>query len=90
MINQLKHEDSILLLRETLDVPRSALDQHPRLPEDQSVRDALREWAGEWPTYGYRRLTRMLHRQGHPVHTKRVRRRMHAMGICGAAPYAAT
>jgi putative transposase len=46
----------------------------------------LREWAGEWPTSGDRRWTRMLHRRGHRVNAKRVRRLMHAMGICGAAP----
>ena len=50
MINQLKDEDSIRFLCETLDVHRSALYHQPRLPEDQSVRDALRELAGEWPT----------------------------------------
>ena len=86
MINHLKDEHSIRLLCETLDVHRSALYHHPRLPEDQPVRDALRELAGEWPTYGYRRLTRMLHRRGHPVNAKRVRRLMHEMGICGEAP----
>jgi transposase InsO family protein len=73
------------VLCETLDVHRSALYHQPRLPEDQPVRDALRELAGQWPTYGYRRLTRMLHRQGHPVNTKRVRRLMHELGIAGEA-----
>src|SRR5512135_118867 len=86
MINKLKDEDSIRFLCETLDVHRSALYHQPRLSEDQSVRDALRELAGEWPTYGYRRLTRMLHRRGHPVNTKRVRRLMHELGITGEAP----
>lgn len=86
MINQIKHEHSIRLLCETLDVHRSVLYHHPRLPEDQPVRDALRELAGEWPTYGYRRLTRMLQRRGHPVNTKRVRRLMQELGICGEAP----
>jgi putative transposase len=64
MINKLKDEDSIRFLCETLDVHRSALYHQPRLPEDQPVRDALRELAGEWPTYGYRRLTAMLRREG--------------------------
>jgi putative transposase len=86
MINQLKDEYPIRFLCETLDVHRSALYHQPRLPEDQPVRDALRELAGQWPTYGYRRLTKMLHRQGHPVNTKRVRRLMHELGIAGAAP----
>jgi transposase InsO family protein len=86
MINQLKDEDSIRFLCETLDVHRSALYHQPRPPEDRPVRDALRELAGQWPTYGYRRLTRMLHRQDHPVNAKRVRRLMHEMGIGGEAP----
>src|SRR5512135_497974 len=86
VIDQLKDEDSIRFLCETLDVHRSALYHHPRLPEDQPVRDALRELAGQWPTSGYRRLTVMLRRQGHPVNTKRVRRLMQEMGLCGSAP----
>ena len=86
MINQLKDEHSVRLLCEALDVHRSALYHHPRLPEDQPVRDTLRELAGAWPTYGYRRLTRMLHRQGHRINAKRVRRLMHEMGISGEAP----
>jgi putative transposase len=67
-------------------VHRSALYHHPRLCEARPVRDALRELAGEWPTYGYRRLTIMLQRRGHPVNAKRVRRLMHELGICGEAP----
>jgi putative transposase len=86
VIHQLKDDYSIRLLCEALDVHRSVLYHQPRLPEDQPVRDALRELAGQWPTYGYRRLTRMLHRQGHRVNAKRVRRLMHEMGICGEAP----
>jgi transposase InsO family protein len=86
VINKLKNDHSIRFLCETLDVHRSALYQQPRLSEDQPVRDALRELAGQWPTYGYRRLTKMLHRRGHPVNAKRVRRLMHEMGICGEAP----
>lgn len=86
MIDQLKDEYTIRFLCETLDVHRSALDHHPRRPEDQPVRDALRELAGQWPTYGYRRLTKMLHRRGHAVTTQRVRRLMHELGIAGEAP----
>jgi putative transposase len=86
VINQLKDQYSARLLCEALDVHRSALYRHPRQGEDQPVRDALRELAGEWPTYGYRRLTRMLRRRGHRVNTKRVRRLMQEMGICGEAP----
>jgi transposase InsO family protein len=86
MIDRLKDEYPIRFLCETLDVHRSSLYHRPRPTEDRPVRDALTELAGRWPTYGYRRLTAMLRRQGHPANTKRVRRLMHGMGLCGAAP----
>ena len=74
------------LLCETLDVHRCNLYHEPRPDEDQPVKDALRELAGAWPTYGYRRLTAMLRREGLRVNAKRVRRLMHELGICGEAP----
>jgi transposase InsO family protein len=67
-------------------VHRCNLYHRPRPDEDRPLRDALRELAGAWPTYGYRRLTAMLRRQGWTVNEKRVRRLMHELGICGAAP----
>jgi len=73
-------------LCETLDVHRCNLCHGPRPDEDRPVKDALRELAGAWPTYGYRRLTVMLRRAGLKVNAKRVRRLMHELGICGEAP----
>jgi len=86
MINTLKAEHSMRLLCETLDVHCCNLYHEPRPDEDQPVKDALRELAGAWPTYGYRRLTVMLRREGLRVNAKRVRRLMHELGICGEAP----
>src|SRR5579875_1829743 len=37
--------------------------------------------AGEWPTYGYRRLTAQLAREGYLVNSKRVRRLMAEPGL---------
>ena len=37
--------------------------------------------AAEWPTYGYRRITAQLHRQGWQVNHKRVQRLMRLMGL---------
>jgi putative transposase len=74
------------LLGAVLGVPHSSAYYHARPSEDRPVRDALLELAGEWPTYGYRRWTVMLKRQGHAVNTKRVRRLMHELGIAGEAP----
>jgi putative transposase len=86
MIKILKDDYSARLLCETLDVHRCNLYHEPRPDEDRPVKDALRELAGAWPTYGYRRLTVMLRRQGLQVNAKRVRRLMHELGICGEAP----
>jgi putative transposase len=74
------------VLCEVLGVPRSSAYYRARPGEDRRVRDALVELAGEWPTYGYRRLAVMLKRKGHAVNTKRVRRLMHELGIAGEAP----
>ena len=47
---------------------------------------ALGRLAARWPTYGYRRLTVMLRREGWSVNGKRVRRLMAEMGLKGKAP----
>jgi transposase InsO family protein len=86
VINRLKNDYSIRLLCETLDVHRCNLYHEPRPDEDRQVKEALMEQAGAWPTYGYRRLTAMLRRQGLKVNEKRVRRLMHELEIVGKAP----
>jgi putative transposase len=50
------------------------------------LRRALRRLSARWPTYGYRRLTVMLRREGWSVNGKRVRRLMAEMGLRGMAP----
>jgi transposase InsO family protein len=71
-----------------LDFPRSLLYHTPAAPaaDEAALRAALLCLAGEWPTYGYRRLTAMLQRQGWTVNHKRVRRLMAALGILGRPP----
>lgn len=86
MINTLKDDYSLRLLCETLGMHRCNLYHEPRPDEDQPIKDALRELGGAWPTYGYRRLTVMLRREGLRVNEKRVRRLMHELGMCGEAP----
>jgi transposase InsO family protein len=70
-----------------LDFPRSQLYRAAAPPADPAdLRGALRRLAGAWPTYGYRRLTALLRREGHPVNGKRVRRLMAELGIRGRRP----
>lgn len=86
MINTLKDQHSTRFLCETLDVHRSNLYHQEQSREDRLLIDALKELAGQWLTYGYRRLTVMLRRGGHQVNGKRVRRLMRELGIAGKAP----
>lgn len=66
---------------------RSGLYRTPALPPDEpDPRAALQRLAGEWPTYGYRRLTALLRREGRIVNGKRVRRLMADLGIHGIRP----
>src|SRR5579884_2900476 len=82
-----QHSPARLVCR-LLDFPRCQLYRSPRDAgeEDAPLREALTRLAGEWPTYGYRRLTAMLRREGWAVNAKRVRRIMAALGLHGAAP----
>lgn len=71
-----------------LDFPRSQL-YRPALAvpdEEVALRAAVQRMAGTWPTYGYRRLTVMLRREGWIINSKRVRRLMTALGIHGLLP----
>ena len=43
----------------------------------------MRQMAGQWPTYGYRRIDQQLRRENCVVNHKRLRRLMHQMGIAG-------
>jgi putative transposase len=71
-----------------LGVPRSSFyyPARPVLDDEAMLKSALLDLAGEWPTYGYRRLTAMMRRLSWPVNSKRVRRWMDELGIHGAPP----
>ncbi len=70
-----------------LEVPRSSVYYHARPPVDEAAfKTALLDLAGQWPTYGYRRLTQMMRRLDWPVNGKRVRRWMQELGIDGSPP----
>ncbi len=71
-----------------LGVPRSSVYYTPQpIPDAEAMlKSALIDLAGEWPTYGYRRLTAMMRRLGWPVNAKRVRRWMTELNIHGLQP----
>jgi transposase InsO family protein len=78
----------IRLVCRLLGVPRSSVyyARQPVPDAEAMFKAALLDLAGEWPTYGYRRLTAMMRRLDWPVNAKRVRRWMNELGLSGAPP----
>lgn len=48
---------------------------------EAELRAAIERLVGEWPTYGYRRVTALLKREGYAINRKRVQRLMQVMGL---------
>lgn len=64
-----------------LDFARSTLYYHSQRPDDEPLKVAIRQVAGQFPTYGYRRMTAELQRRDWPVNRKRVARLMGELGL---------
>jgi transposase InsO family protein len=64
-----------------LDLSRSTFYHRSTAQDDTALRQALRALSGEYPTYGYRRLTALLQRVGWTVNRKRIQRLMAEMGL---------
>jgi transposase InsO family protein len=69
-----------------MELPRSSYYHKTSVSADEALRTALLTQAETWPTYGYRRLTAQLQREGWQVNHKRIRRLMQEMGLQGQAP----
>lgn len=76
-----------------LETPRSTLYARrggasaPVSPAEATLRAHIERISGAWPTYGYRRVTAQLRREGAgAVNGKRVRRLMGELGLVGQAP----
>jgi putative transposase len=79
---RLKGEYPLTEVCDVLDCPRSGVYYVPQGRDDEpKLREDIRRLAGAWPTYGYRRVTAMLRREGWTVNAKRVRRLMRVMGL---------
>lgn len=65
-----------------LSVARSSLGDQSRLARrDAPVVDAMRELAGQYPRYGYRKIRIFLARQGHPMSADRAYRLWRQAGL---------
>lgn len=66
---------------EVLGLPRSSFYHSEAVEEDGALRVALQDLAAAYPTYGYRRITALLRRQGWTINHKRVQRLMTEMNL---------
>jgi len=80
---KLATEYPVKLVCQTLGYPRSLYYYQIKGGDEEVVRKAITEVAGAWPTYGYRRITAQLQREGWVVNSKRVRRIMGELGLEG-------
>jgi len=81
-VRHLTSEYPVRWLCRLLGCPRAGLYRAPTVAGDEAdLRRAVETLAGAWPTYGYRRVTVMLRRDGWVVNGKRVRRVMHELGL---------
>jgi putative transposase len=65
---------------------RSGYYYRPRSPDEAMLQAAIERLAEAWPTYGYRRITALLHREQGQVNRKRVARLMREMGLQRQCP----
>ena len=77
----LSDDYSISLVCDLLGCSRSSYYYQPKLQAETGVKSAIEKVASEWPTYGYRRVTKQLHRQEWDINKKRVQRLMREMGL---------
>lgn len=81
MAGQLAGEYPVRLVCQVLSVAPSSFYYRASPREESALEAAIGQLAGQWPTYGYRRITAELRRSGWTVNHKRVARLMTAMGL---------
>jgi len=85
---EIAEEYAVRTVCRVLRVASSGHYYQPEGRDEATLRAAIEERTGRWPTYGYRRITAELKRAGWSVNHKQVARLMAAMGVQYAAqPY---
>jgi len=77
----LRAEYPVISICGVLDLARSTFYHRASELDESDLQAALLELAGQYPTYGYRRLTALLKRAGWAVNHKRIQRIMAEMGL---------
>jgi transposase InsO family protein len=72
---------STSLACDLLSCSRSSYYYRPHRPEDDELKAAIEQVVTDWPTYGSRRITAQLRRQGWTVNRKRISRLLKEMGL---------
>jgi putative transposase len=85
-VKQLAQNYPVAVVCRVFDLARSSF-YHKRVDRasEADLKAQIAQLCGQHPTYGYRRITALLHRAGQTVNNKRVRRVMGEMGLCGKA-----
>ena len=71
----------VILVCRALGLARSTYYYKTKKDDDKPLRQAIEDLAELWSKYGYRRITRELHREQWVVNSKKVRRLMREMGL---------
>ena len=84
IIEQMKAEYPIQAVCDVIGYSRSRYYYQPRVEkesEEEVLKKAINNVAGRYPTYGYRRITKQLQREGWNVNHKRITRLMRELGL---------
>ncbi len=77
----LTHDYPVTVACEVLGLARSTYYYAGQERDETAVEAAIKAVVAEWPTYGYRRMTAQLQRQGWEINHKRVRRLMQELDL---------
>ena len=82
LIEALRDDYSVRQISETLGFNRNLLYYQPKIdPSEEVLRTEIEQLAARYPTYGYRRITKLLVRMGCPVGYRRVARLMKSANL---------
>ena len=82
VVETLRTEYSVRQISETLGFNKSTLYYQPKIdPSEDVLREEIEQLAARYPTYGYRRITKVLVRMGYSVGYRRVARLMKSANL---------
>lgn len=82
----MSQEYPVTTLCQVFELNRSSFYYQVVEKSDEQVKGSIAQLAAEYPTYGYRRITAMLNRQGQAINNKRVLRLMRELKLVGKRP----